>query len=259
MAEYDAWAEYYDLIHQGLPGEAEFYVGQAARLRGKTLEIGCGTGRIAIPMAMSGAHVIGLDVSKPMLDVCVEKLEMVGPVPGSLRLLVADMRAFHLEQQFDYIAMPYRTFMHCLTQEEQWDCLACVREHLADGGVFMLNVWAARPSQIAPYLGAGAGVQRLAGRYPLPDSDLQLLHFCGPRYNEFTQQLAEDHVVHIVDGQGVVKSSQHLTLTRAWLTMREMDNLVRACGFRVAALFGDFECAPFTEYSTEMIWVLETR
>ena len=63
MAEFDAWARYYDLIHEGLPGEAEFFVGQAARLGGQTLELGCGTGRLAVAMAMSGADVVGLAAS----------------------------------------------------------------------------------------------------------------------------------------------------------------------------------------------------
>ena len=87
MAEFDAWAEYYDIIHQGLSGEAEFYVGQAVRIGGRTLELGCGTGRIAIPMAMSGVAVTGLDRSDAMLAICREKLSAAGPLSGSPRLL----------------------------------------------------------------------------------------------------------------------------------------------------------------------------
>ena len=115
MTEFDAWAPYYDLVHKGLPGEAEFYVGQAVRLGGETLELGCGTGRIAIPMAMSGVCVRGLDNSPAMLEMCREKHRAVGETPGALTLIEGDMRDFSLDKRFGFVALAYRTFMHLLT------------------------------------------------------------------------------------------------------------------------------------------------
>jgi SAM-dependent methyltransferase len=256
MAEFDAWAEYYDLIHQGLPGEAEFYVGQAARLAGPTLEVGCGTGRIAIPMAMTGVEVTGLDVSAAMLDICREKAAAVGPVRGSLGLVQADMRDFDLQREFSLIAMPYRTFMHCLTPEDQRACLESVKRHLAADGRFILNVWAARPSAIAPHVGPQARGLRLSGAYDLGDEGHRLVHFCSSRYHESRQELAEDHLLHVLDADGIVQQTQFLSLLRAWFTPREMEHLVRSCGFEVEALFGDFDCGPFGPASTEMVWAL---
>ena len=72
MAEFDSWAAYYDYLHPGLPGEAEFYGGQALRRGGPVLEAGCGTGRLAILMAMSGLKVTGVDNSAAMLAVCAQ-------------------------------------------------------------------------------------------------------------------------------------------------------------------------------------------
>ena len=78
MADFDVWAAYYDLVHKGLPGEAEFYLGQAVKRGGPVLEVGCGTGRIAISMAMSGLDVTGIDNSAGMLALCREKMAAVG-------------------------------------------------------------------------------------------------------------------------------------------------------------------------------------
>ena len=141
MAVFDGWAEYYDLIHQGLPGEAEFYVGNAMRQGGRTLELGCGTGRLAIPMAMSGVDVVGLDNSKAMLDCCREKLAEIGDTPGRLDLVQGDMRAFAFAGCFELAVIAYRTFMHLLTNEERRACLSAVHRHLAAGGVLMMNYW----------------------------------------------------------------------------------------------------------------------
>lgn len=257
-AEFDSWAEVYDLIHQGVPGEAEFYIGQAVRIGGTTLEIGCGTGRIALPMAMSGLDVTGLDNSPAMLKRCREKeAALGGEITGSIELVQADMRGFQLDRQFDFIAMPYRTFMHCLTPDDQHDCLAAVRRHLAPEGVFALNLWAARPSTIAPHLGASGGGLHTAGRYDWDDATL-LLHFCASRFDDFQQLLAEDHLLHWIEREGgAVIETRHMTLTRAWLTFREMQHLLDAAGFASKAVFGDFDCSPVSPQTREMIWVLE--
>lgn len=257
MAEYDAWAEFYDLLHPGLPGEAELYVGNAVRIGGPVLELGCGTGRLAIPMAMAGLDVTGLDISRPMLAECRRKAHAVGRLRGKLKLVHADMTDFDLDREFDFIAMAYRTFMHVIEPEQQRRCLAAVRRHLSEHGVFILNVWAPRPSVIAPHISAASGAMRLVGRRALPGvPGRNLLHFCAARYDEGRQVMVEDHLIQILDKKGAIRETRTLTLVRAWMYPREMDHLVRLCGFKVESVMGDFDGAPFAEPHTEMIWIL---
>lgn len=256
MAEFDRWAPYYDLIHKGLPGEAEFYVGHAARIAGTTLELGCGTGRICIPMAMSGAEVTGLDISAKMLAVCREKLKRVGKIPGALTLIRGDMRAFDLQKRFDFIAIPYRTFMHLLTPADQLACLTCVRRHLARDGTFVLNLWAARPSAIARFVGNPVFEEfQLAGRYPLARG-ANLVHHHAVRYDEFRQLIIERHRLQELDSRGRLKHEEHLSLTRASVTPREMEHLLHRGGFEIETVWGDFYGTSFGPASTEMIWFL---
>lgn len=258
MAEFDAWAAYYDVIHQGLPGEAEFYTGQAVRLGGKTLELGCGTGRVAIAMAMSGVDVTGLDHSKAMLAVCGAKLEAVGPTKGALRLVHGDMSDFDLGEAFDFIAMPYRSFMHLDRPAQQRRCLERVRAHLKDSGVFILNTWVPKRSAMLPGPDAsGDDAFQFVEDYALPDSTEILRYHHRAAYDEFRQRIVEEHRIEEVDAAGSVLHAETLPLIRVWTTPREMDNLVRLCGFEVEAVFGDFDCTPLTASSTEMIWVLK--
>lgn len=255
-APYDDWAEYYDLIHRGLPGEAEFYVGQAVRHGGKVLELGCGTGRIAIPAALCGLDVTGLDNSKPMLDRCRIKKRAIGRMRGTLRLVHADMADCSLGMQFDFIMMAYRTFMHLLTPQDQERCLTTTRDHLADGGRFVLNLWVPKFSAMTPRVESEAGGPILVDRIPIPHSTRSVLHYCSVHYDEFRQLIIEEHLVQEVNAPGTVLRSRTLPLVRAWITPREMAHLVKSCGFRVEALLGDFDGGPFTEKSMEMVWVL---
>jgi len=256
VAPFDPWVEYYDLLQRGVEGDVEFYVAQALRANGRTLELGCGTGRICIPMAMSGADVTGLDNSPAMLQFCREKYGMAGEMKGRLEVVEADMRDFDLGEQFAFIAMPYRAFMHLLEPGEQKDCLSCVRRHLKPGGLFILNTWAARPSSIAPYLGAGNGAFRLVDRHVDPDGRNRVLHYCASTYDEWSQLLREDHLFHELEVDGTISRSTSLEMVRAWTTPREMELLVTLCRFDVEAVFGNFTCSPFGRHSTEMIWVL---
>ncbi len=260
MAEFDPWADYYDIIHRGLPGEAEYYVEESLRQGGETLELGCGTGRVCIPMAMSGVRVTGLDISAGMLAVCRRKVRLLKRLKGSLTLIQGDMSRFDLGRRFQFIAMPYRAFMHLLTPETQSDCLACVRRHLNPRGRFVLNLWAARPSAIVTARAANVNERlRRAGRYAAPWGESTLLHSHAARYDEFRQLILERHVIREVDSAGKTLRRDELSLTRAWLTPREMAHLVLRSGFEIEGLWGDFEGTPLDADSNEMIWVLRPR
>lgn len=255
MPEFDAWAVYYDYIHQGLPGEAEFYVEQAVRCGGPVLELGCGTGRIAIPAAMTGADVAGLDNSRAMLAVCAEKLRAVEPVKGRIRLIEGDMRDFTVEPRFALIMLPYRTFMHLLTPADQAACLSCCRRHLQPNGQLVLNVWAARPSAIAKWLRQPAEWIP-GGGYPVPGEDVELRQYYRVQYDEYDQRIEETHRILEVHAEDATVHEEMLTLTRAWITPREMTHLASRCGFTVERLLGGFDGAPFGRESSEMIWCL---
>lgn len=255
MAEFDPWAPWYDLIHRGLPDEAEFYVGQAVKRGGPLLDLGCGTGRIAIPAAMSGLEVVGLDLSAAMLDACEDKLEALGEIPGSVELVLGDVRDFDLQRRFPIAIMAYRTLMHVLEPEEQLAALTCARDHLAPGGRLILNVWAARPELIAPLVGPGAGALQLVDRHTFEDGT-GLLHYRATRCDPLPQRIHEEHLLHEIDEQGQVLASHALAMERCWMGVREMGHLVARAGFEVEALLGDFACNLPGEGNQEQIWVL---
>jgi len=258
VAAFDAWAEYYDLIHDGLPGDVEFYVGQALDAGGDALELGVGTGRIAIPMVTAGVNLTGLDSSPGMLDACRRKKEAAGDVPGALELIHGDMADFDLGRRFAFIAMPYRTFMHLLTPGDQRQCLRAVRRHLAPNGRFVFNTWAPRVEAIASVIGGPLAEKlKLADRLRVPEKELNVEHYHASSCDDFRQTITELHVIREVDDAGRILRERRLPLVRAWTTPREMDNLLLLCGFQVEGLYGDFEGGPFTEESNEMIWVLE--
>lgn len=264
MAEFDAWAAIYDRVHPGLPGEAEFYIRQAADLHGTVLELGCGTGRIAIPIARSGTPVVGLDISKTMLQRCDAKWRAESAIPSSdsplLRLVQADMATFELRETFSRIIMPYRSFMHLLRTSEQRKCLDRIAAHLETNGRFILNVWV--PS--AQYINAFS-VHRANQEFTLianlqdEDTGEALEHYHTVRCKELTQQMIEEHLFVSKDVQGQEVERKVLPLVRTWIGVREMHNLIAASPLEVVEVLGNFDGSPLQPDSTESIWILKRR
>jgi SAM-dependent methyltransferase len=210
-AWYDAHAERYDALEPGLPGEAAFYATLAQAGQPPALELGCGTGRIALTIARAGVPVVGLDSSAAMLRVARRK--SIG-LPG-VSWVQADMRAFALRQRFGLICIPYRSFQHLLTDVDQQATLACCREHLRPGGLLALNLF--NPSSLA----------RFDARSRLPEQPL-------------ISQLS----------QGRPQRLQ---------TADAMSRVLRAAGFVEEAVYGWFDRTPFTETSTEQVWLARVR
>ncbi|MFO8036659.1 MAG: class I SAM-dependent methyltransferase [Anaerolineales bacterium] len=136
-------AEIYDHIppYHNHP-DIDFYLEVARELGGPVLELGCGTGRICMPIARAGVDIVGLDLSEHMLDTCRGKLSKE-PHAGQdrVRLIRDDMQDFNLDQDFSLVITPFRSFQHLLTVEDQLACLDSVRRHLAEGGTSILDIF----------------------------------------------------------------------------------------------------------------------
>jgi SAM-dependent methyltransferase len=264
MPEFDSWADLYDIVHSGLPGEAEYYVEAAKRAVGDVLELGCGTGRVAIPIAASGISTTGLDLSRPMLDQCVKKWSGVcvehGYNDDGLTLIQGDMTTFDLGRRFPLIVMPYRSFMHLRRSHDQLNCLERVAAHLEDDGRFIMNIWVPATMYIYAF-GAAQDEPEYnhVDTYDAPDSEGTLEHYHTVHCDEFNQQMIEDHLFITKNRTEDEVSRKSLPLVRTWIGVREMANLIEASSLEVESVFGDFDESPLGAMSTESIWVLKRR
>lgn len=109
--------------------------------RHEVLELGCGTGRLLVPLLRDGVRTVGIDHSQPMLRRCAERIAALPPVVRERgTLLRADFRRYRLERRFPLIVAPFNAMMHLYTRTDVEAFLGCVREHLTPGGVFAFDV-----------------------------------------------------------------------------------------------------------------------
>jgi SAM-dependent methyltransferase len=132
-------AKFYDLF--GSKNDLEFYRELALQSGNKALELGVGTGRVAIQLAKAGITIAGIDNSAHMLRVAKEKLaKETETVKTRVILKRGDMRNFELKQLFPFIYIPASTFDHNTTVEEQKRTLNCVHKHLEKNGTFAFDL-----------------------------------------------------------------------------------------------------------------------
>lgn len=257
MAAFDAWADFYDLIHDGLEGDVAFYTGCAARTEGRVLELGAGTGRIAIPIAETGRVVVGMDDSASMLRRLCWKWARRPHRAGALHVLRADIAGFSLRGHFGFIAIPYRTFMHLLTSRARAACLAAARDHLEEGGLIALDMWNPQRAVLDRLEGdPRSETLRLAGRYRVPGKGFVLKHYTAMACSRDLQLLSEIHVFRLFDRRRELLHEEVAPLTRVWQTASQMRTQFRASGLAVVSAYGDFRGGAWRPSSPEMVWVL---
>ena len=123
--------------HQTYREDIPFWMEMAARQGDPILELGCGTGRILIPIAQEGYQVYGLDKDFSMLEVL--KKNPLSNTMGQADIIQADAAAFHLGIQFALVIMPCNTFS-TFNEKERREILNQVSAHMASGGVFVASV-----------------------------------------------------------------------------------------------------------------------
>lgn len=137
--ENTAWLYDYD-NRDNLIVDIPFYKEYALKTEGEVLELGCGTGRVALKLAEDGFKVTGLDLSDNMLKVFNEKLKDL-PYRDNITLVNGNMDKFDLMKKFELIIAPFRAFQALTEEEDVVGCLNCIREHLSDKGLFIINVF----------------------------------------------------------------------------------------------------------------------
>ncbi len=135
-----AVAKYYDLQFRP-PDDIGFYQRRYRIRRPGLLELGCGTGRVLIPLAEHCAYIHGLDCSEAMLSLCREKLAAAAILAEKASVQWADISDFVLDQTFDLIIAPYRVLQNLATDSEVHGLFQCIRQHLSPTGKCILNVF----------------------------------------------------------------------------------------------------------------------
>jgi SAM-dependent methyltransferase len=239
----------YDEGTTGVAGDVEFFTELALEAHASglpVLELACGTGRVAIPIAREGVRVIGLDAHAGMLDRARHKSRDL----PSASWVEGDMRSFSLDERFGLIYIPFRSFQHLLTVEDQLSCLRAVREHLVPGGRLALDVFNPDIVGIGLWLTAKRGV--LQRRTRLDDAQGK---WETRTYHTSRQLVSTTFIDEGLSDEDAVLSRTYRDLKLRYTFRYEMEHLLLRSELEIEALFGDCFRKDFEDFSPEQIWL----
>jgi len=233
MSAYDPIARLYDPWSTSVIEDISFYVEEALASAGPVVELGVGTGRIAIPTAAAGVQVIGVDSSAGMLEVCELRAREAG-VSDRLDLRLGDLRRPPVDERVPLVTCPFRAYLHLATDEERLEGLRAAHTLLRPGGRLIFDVFAPSAEDIAET--NGRWIEREPGIDERADWDLA------------TQTLT-------LSVRGEVGES---TMTLSWLEPQRWQSLLAEAGFEVVACYGWFDRRPFTS-GEDTVWIAGRR
>lgn len=246
----DLIAEYYDLLHGTLDEDLPMWQTLTQMIAGPILEVGCGTGRLLLPLAETGHRLTGIDLSAVALSAARAKLEATG-LDKQVTLCQADMRDFKLpDQMFAVALMPLNTLMHCHTIDEQLSTLKAIHNHLQPAGQLIIDLFYPDPTMLAEvdgrlYFEADL-VDELTGRtvqwYWHHEIDLidQIRHLT--------------YILDEIDPEGRVRRTQ-IPVSLRFFYRYELELLLKLSGFVLETIYGSYDLDPFDNHSPRMIVV----
>ena len=229
MSSYDAIAELYDAWSRSVTEDIDFYVAEAEATGGPVLELGVGTGRIAVPTAQAGVRVIGVDSSTGMLAVCRRRAEAAG-VGELLDLRHGDIARPPVRTRVPLVTAPFRSLLHLERDADRAAALASARELLLPGGRFVFDVFA--PSREDIEETNGRWLEREPGIWERADWD-------------------ENERVLTLSVRGDAGAA---AMRLAWVPPERWRDLLERAGFEVLASYGWFDRRPYTG-GEDTIWV----
>lgn len=260
-------AVYYDHEFQNRRADAAWYAARCRDAGGPVLELGVGTGRVALRAARAGAEIIGLDLSRTMLERCAQRRQgLPKSARARLHLVRGDMRRFAFGRQFPLIICPFNAFQHLYTRADVEACLASVKAHLAPGGRFIFDMlmpdmeYLMRPPT-KWFQGIKFKHPTFAGHYIYaersaydPVTQLNQIWF------HYERSDAEEDIPTGKDAERPLGPKHvEVQLSHRYFYPAELEALLHYAGFYIEHRFGDFEEGPLDGDAESMLIAAKVR
>ena len=241
----------YDLEYRGQREDVTWYVALARRIGGPVLELGCGNGRITLPLAQAGLTVDGLDASVEMLaDLGRKRDAEPDPVRARISATHADFRTFEPQRTYGLVIWPFNALHHCEGHAELLAVLGRARRALAPGGTLALDLYL---PDVTLY-DRDPNERFEARTFSHPLTGLELMSWEQHAWNARTRVHDVTYVWQWPDGH-----EERLRLSLNMYDMAELRTLFARAGFKVRWEADDFSGSPLRPRSLKWVCELEAR
>ena len=244
---WDDYAPFYDWENAQTLARRDvaFWQRLAAAQDGRVLELGCGTGRLTIPVARAGAHIVGIDRSEPMLARARQRLRRAR---AAALLLRGDIRhlPFRRRARFAMVMAPYGMLQSLTRERDLRATLTAVHGVLPRGGLFAIDLVPDLPRWDEYDRRVSLSGRRKGGRIRLTESVRQDRR---KGLTIFDQEYEER--------RGARTAVKKFSLTFRTISVGQMRRRLEGAGFAIDAVLGDYDGGPFDERAD--VWIILAR
>lgn len=242
MTDPEALARYYDLDLEDDPGDLPLYEALAARTGGPILELAVGSGRIAVPLALAGYDVTGVDSDPHMLERARRTWERRPPASrGSLRLVEADLITSRIEERFGLVILALNSLLLLDERERQVAALHSLAAHLRPDGLAVVDVWLPAAEDLTLY----DGRLQLEWLRPDPETGAEVAKLASACYDAATATVVLTQLFDATPRGGGPLSRVARTDRMRLVAAAELTAMAREAGLAVEETAGDHQMAPF--------------
>ena len=241
---YEPLAAYYDLEHSSFRRDIDFYL--RALDPCAVLEIGVGTGRIALPLADVGFEVWGVDPSSAMLAVARSRLAH----RPSVHLIHSSILDAELPRKFPAAIFSLNTLWHLPDPASQLAAIGAVRLHLVPGAIAIVDL--SNPHTLADRDACG----ELRMRFSKEAEGARITGLSAAWDDPRSQHLHLELMYDRVASSGELTRS-HATLDLRYIFREELESMLVSCGFTPRHRYGSYDLDPYDEESESLLVVAE--
>lgn len=231
ITDYSIIADIYDLLYRER-SDVSYYFKEAKKAKGKVLEIGCGTGRVMLPLLEKGIDIEGLDISSTMIKILKEKAKAKNLSPT---VYVKDMKNFNLNKKYSLILIPLRTFMHLSNDIERMRVLKNCYKHLSKNGKLIIHLYNKE------------AFKKTRDFYPIQSNffDIggeKIMVIWYQRYNQ-----TRNKIEFLIEASKKYKKVRRFLMPLYFIDNKKMEEMLKETGFKKITIYSDFGQTKFSE------------
>jgi SAM-dependent methyltransferase len=254
---YQVSAKYYDDAYATVATliDQPFYLDLAKTIGGPVLEMGCGTGRVLLPIARAGIEIHGLDNSAAMLQVLRDRFSREpAEVQSHIVIHEGDMRSFRGPQTYPLVTIPFRPMQHMYTLQDQLAALKTAAFHLKEDGRLAFDVF------FPKFEGSMAktGAEQLELEWEVASHPGQMIrrYLRTESLDRVNQNFTATFLYRTCDGEAVIQE-ETAPLKMSYYSYPQLRALFLLAGLEVVEEYGSFDKRPLDNQATDMVFVLK--